>query len=185
MCTAKEVFSLLRTCFGPASILSHFCHIVSPKMVRLARVTHHSAGEDLPNDQGDDIRGQSVIRAWGCRRVKTTKQEEVPHYGRVNPKSLKSVARLPKTAVEVDPVVRQSLRSAGGQSLAPAYHQRFEYYTKYGNAGYNATTSQHHNFPIGKPPMPTRIYSQEPLTRCTKIRPSTARAKVSVGTNTA
>jgi hypothetical protein len=157
-----------------------------------------------------DIRSSSPVRAWGCRRVPIPHPERAEPlgatalaasmaarhgsgttvYGRINAKSLRTPARLPMTAVTVDPVMRQPMRHCGGWTALPAYHQHQGYYLRFGNAGRNAATSQHHNFPGGAAPAPSALYTLDPcigVNRCTKVRrPASAgpRPKVSRGVGT-
>ena len=157
----------------------------------------------LPVDPAaSDVRSSSAIRAWGCRRTPIRSADDASvragalhgytrTIGQVNPRSLVAPPRLPATAQLVDPVVRQPMRHCGGWTALPAYHQHQGYYRRYGNAGRNAATSQHHNFPMGGRPVPMSVYSRDPevgVNRCTKVRrPASAgpRPRVSACVGTA
>ena len=132
----------------------------------------------------DDPRGHAPFRAWGCRRApRQHKDNAVPDYGRINPRSIASMARLPKTAYDVDPVTRRPDRSAGGWTLLPAYHQRYYYYSQYGNAGRNAISSHQHNFPHGQVPLPERLYATQPDSKVAGRHSAGPRPTADVGTD--
>jgi len=138
----------------------------------------------LSQRESDDPRGHAPFRAWGCRRAERVHTAHaVPDYGRINPRSVRSIARLPKTSAEVDPVTRQKGRFAGGWTLLPAYHQQYYFYTQYGNAGRNAISAHQHNFPHGQVPLPERLYATQPDSKVTLARNPAPRAHVDVGTD--
>lgn len=118
-------------------------------------------------EPADDCRGHMPIRAWGCRRVKpidavlpVNHQTRLAATGRINKTSLQTVASLPSSAAAVDPVVKAApKRACGGHTFTLPYTKQYNYYKYYGNAGQNALSSNHHNFPNGHVPMPNQIYS--------------------------
>mgnify|MGYP001563926990 CR=1 FL=1 len=127
------------------------------------------------SEKRDDLRGHSVFRAWGCRRVGSDRpaSSQSSRLGQVNPRSIQSFPRLPATCLTVDPIVRGPQRFAGGHTFLGAYHQQYQYYRRFGNAGQNAATSAHHNFPSGDLPAPQNLYGTTiGLTRCTKCQRS-------------
>jgi hypothetical protein len=137
----------------------------------------------------DDDRADQSFRAWGSRRVRIVSARpgsaSVFHQpGVVNPHSLRTMSRLPRTAYQVDAIFREPKRAAGGWSFIRPFHQQYEYYRNYGNAGAHALSSNHHNFPAGDVPVPSRIYSAEPQNRITTIRANRPRRSQSVGTMT-
>lgn len=115
----------------------------------------------------DDVRGHMPIRAWGCRRVKpidaalpVSHSTRLPAHGRLNKSSLQTVASLPSSAAFVDPIVKAApKRACGGHTFTLPYHKQYNYYKYYGNAGQNALSAQHHNFPNGNVPTPSQVYS--------------------------
>ena len=115
----------------------------------------------------DDCRGHMPIRAWGCRRVKpidaalpVSHTTRLPAQGRISKASLRTVANLPASAAAVDPVVRAApKRACGGHTFTLPYHKQYSYYKYYGNAGQNALSAAHHNFPNGSVPAPAQLYS--------------------------
>jgi hypothetical protein len=184
-------------------------------MTASVRVGLFTAADLAPFDAAaSDPRSSSAVRAWGCRRV------PIPHpnaatrrpasasastrlrtavathgsgttaFGQINPKSLVAPPVLPRTALDVDPVARHPMRHCGGWTALKAYHQYQGYYLHYGNAGRNAATSQHHNFPNGGRPIADHLYGREPtigVNRLTKVRrpgsaAGPAKASVAVGT---
>lgn len=128
----------------------------------------------------DDYRADCNFRAWGSRRVRpataasshATAQREFHMPGAVNPRSLRTIAKLPRTAHRVDPVYRSGYepkRAAGGWSFLAPYHEQYQFYRSYGNAGQHALSSHYHNFPMGAVPKPERVYGDRAQCRNTKV----------------
>lgn len=138
----------------------------------------------------DDDRTDCAFRAWGSRRVmardaRPGSAQPFHQPGVVNPKSLRTVSRLPTSAHDVDIVYRgESKRAAGGWTFIRPFNEQYQYYKSYGNAGANALSSHHHNFPLGDVPIPQRIYSDESLSRVTKVQNSQPKRFNSVGVTT-
>lgn len=145
----------------------------------MKRVTYndtHDSGLDTFAAACDDERGDQAFRAWGSRRVTVasarpgSSTSDFHQPGAVNVRALRTTSRLPRTAHPVDAVFREPQRASGSWTFIRPFHQQYEYYKTYGNAGAHALSSHHHNFPGGDVPRPTRIYSAEPQCRVTTVR---------------
>jgi hypothetical protein len=122
----------------------------------------------------DDERADRAFRPWGSRRVAVSdarpgSAQPFHQPGVINPRSLRTISRLPHTALDVDSVYREPKRACGGWSFIRPFYQQYEYYREYGNAGAHALSSHHHNFPTGEVPIPARIYGGEVSQRNTKV----------------
>ncbi|CUG86767.1 Hypothetical protein, putative [Bodo saltans] len=138
----------------------------------------------------DDDRADQAFRAWGSRRVTVASSRpgsstnEFHQPGAVNTRSLRTMSRLPQTAHPVDAIFREPQRASGGWTFIKPFHQQYEFYRHYSNAGGHALSSHHHNFPGGDVPAPTRIYSAEPQSRITTVRMNRPKRYSTIGTMT-
>lgn len=160
--------------------------------------------DDQPQQSDVDPRSDQVFRAWGCRRAPKTSlgpsQQRpasaggvasggLPSYhtyapGRINPRSLTRIARMPSSAYDTDPIHREPMRAAGGHTFLMPYHMQYQYYKSYGNGGCHDLTSAHHNFPFGDVPVPQRIYGGRPECHVTKVRNTRPKTYATVGVAT-
>ena len=146
----------------------------------------------------NDPRSDAAFRAWGSRRVSKAEvlrrdirsanglpSDHRYAPGKINVRCLKRIARIPSSALDVDPIFREPARAAGGHTFLTPYHMQYQYYKRFGNAGCHDLTAAHHNFPIGDVPLPRHVYTDDPQSRVTLIRNTRQKlyATVALGTD--